>query len=120
MSLIGYLWIGFGIWWAAKPDALRNWFARRAGWKLFCAACALVLYAGWHLWQLVSHVKQTALKDLGFLMILVLAGVLFYAQSLAGKKIRDLHGRIPLGLFATAGWLQIAAGILLVASQRFK
>ncbi|HTL71570.1 MAG TPA: hypothetical protein VL404_09805 [Candidatus Eisenbacteria bacterium] len=117
-SIFGTFWILLGALWVWKPEILRGWFVRKMNRKAMWTAWGVIFFMGLHLASLAGKIQTPALRKAAFAGILVLAALLWIAQSRARLKAAAWFQKTPAAAFRLFGWINIATGLSMILAAR--
>ena len=103
-KFIGYASILWGVFWAVKPEWLRDKLFVKAGRYIFWFAAGTLLYPLIHFYG----------KELGAGWIAGIVGAFWAGMKALKATLRETFRRVPLTAFRVAGFLNVMTGSALV------
>ena len=101
--LLAYPAILLGIWWALKPEALKNGLVWRTHWNLTWLALVSLFFPLFNFGMAAG------------VAVALLIFILFWTvMSRAGAAIREIFAKVPLVYFQAVGVLNIIGGVYIL------
>ncbi len=102
-TVLAWITILVGIYWAVRPQSLKRMMARKANWMAFCLAAGLLLL------PLLQLGRSSGL--LGLIVMLIIFGMMLSSVFAVSGKF---FGGVPLRWFQAIGIINIIGGVLLL------
>jgi len=115
-NIVGAILIAAGLFWAAKPEALKNRLKRKMNRRLKLIVYVFIIMFG--LLIVASAVKARGLlpKVAGIIGMFITIKVILFITSKTSEKISDWLADKPLKFFRIWGLVILGMGVMLVLS----